>query len=202
MEGEEKGGQPLMNISHAVPTLTTQDLLALPRDDSVTRYLIRGQLREVPMTKRNRWHTRLEARIAQLLGNWLDQQPEPRGEVFAGEVGCILRHNPDTTVGIDVVYAGHDVATRESKETTLLDGIPILAVEILSPSTTQEELNERIDEFLAVGVPLLWLVDPHLRTVLVLRPGKEPELFNVNQELSGEPQLPGFRVPVSRIFRR
>lgn len=191
-----------MNISHAIPTLTTAELLALPPDDRVDRYLIRGQLREVPMTKRNRWHTRLEARIAQLLGNWLDQQPEPRGEVFAGEVGCILRHDPDTTFGIDVVYAAHDVATRESKETTLLDGLPVLAVEILSASTTEEDLNERVNEFLAVGVPLLWLVDPHLRTVLVLRPGTEPQLFNVNQELSGEPQLPGFRVPVSTIFRR
>jgi hypothetical protein len=36
--------------------------------------------------------------------------------------------------------------------------------------------------------------------VTVYRPGTEPELFNVRQELSGEPHLPGFRVPVARLF--
>lgn len=191
-----------MNLSHTVAAMTTAELLALPRDDSVDRYLIRGQLREVPTTKRNRWHGKLEARLSQLLGDWLDRQPQPRGEVYAGEVGCILRHNPDTTVGIDVVYAAHDVAALESADTTLLDGVPTLAVEILSPSTTLEEINEKVDEYLAVGVPLIWLVDPYRRTVQVLRPGTEPESFNVNQELSGEPHLPGFRVAVARLFAR
>ena len=39
-------------------------------------------------------------------------------------------------------------------------------------------------------------------TVLVYRPQAEPELFNVRQELSGDPELPGFRVAVSEIFAR
>jgi len=46
--------------------MTTEELLALP-EDGVDRYLIRGLLREKPMTKRNRWHTRVEARIVYLL---------------------------------------------------------------------------------------------------------------------------------------
>ncbi len=32
------------------------------------------------------------------------------------------------------------------------------------------------------------------------RPGAEPELFNALQELSAEPHLPGFRVPVAQLF--
>jgi hypothetical protein len=36
--------------------------------------------------------------------------------------------------------------------------------------------------------------------VMVHRPDAEPELFNIRQELSGEPHLPGFRVPVARLF--
>ena len=53
---------------------------------------------------------------------------------------------------------------------------------------------------LRAGVRLVWLVDPHYRTVLVYRPDQEPELFNVRQELTAEPHLPGFRVPVAQIF--
>src|SRR4051812_6700167 len=88
----------------ATPTLmTTEELLALPRDN-VDRWLIRGQLREKEMTVRNRWHSRIMARIVQLLLNWLDQQPEPRGQILCGEAGVRLRRDPDTAVGIDVVY--------------------------------------------------------------------------------------------------
>ena len=43
-------------------------------------------------------------------------------------------------------------------------------------------------------------VDPHNETVLVHRPGELPKLFTVRDELTAEPQLPGFRTAVSRIF--
>jgi Uma2 family endonuclease len=49
-------------------------------------------------------------------------------------------------------------------------------------------------------VALVWIIDPVLRTVTVCRPDAEPALFNVNQELTAEPHLPGFRVAVAEIF--
>jgi Uma2 family endonuclease len=180
--------------------MTTAELLAMP-EDGVDRELIRGRLREKPMTKRNRWHSRIEAKISQVLLNWLERQPKPRGEVLSGEAGCRLRRNPDSTVGIDVVYISADLAAHDPEETSLIDGVPVLAVEILSPSDKQEEINEKIDEYLVTGVAVVWVVDPHFQTVRVHRPGLPPELFNTGQELSGEPHLPGFRVPVADIFR-
>jgi hypothetical protein len=38
--------------------------------------------------------------------------------------------------------------------------------------------------------------------MVVYRTGQEPELFNVHKELSGDPELPGLRIPVARIFTR
>jgi Uma2 family endonuclease len=52
------------------------------------------------------------------------------------------------------------------------------------------------------GVPLGWVADPPERTVLVYRPGAEPEPSNSVQELAGDPHLPGLRVPVARRFDR
>jgi Uma2 family endonuclease len=181
--------------------MTVEQFLALP-DDGTERQLIRGRLWEQPTTRRNRWHARIEARIAQLLGNWLDDQPEPRGEVFAGEVGTILRRNPDTAVGIDVAYFSAESAARQLNETTLIEGPPVLAVEILSPSDKLEEINEKVDEYLRAGVALIWIIDPHFQTVRVHRPNEAPEMFNVHQRLSGDPHLPGFQIEVSRIFQR
>src|SRR5207244_109794 len=156
-----------------------------------------------PMTVRNRTHSRIMVimvRVARFLDNWLDQQPEPRGQVLCGEAGVRLRRDPDTTAGVDVVYVSAEVMARQSDDTTLIDGVPVLAVEIRSPNDTVEEINEKIDDYLAAGVALVWVIDPHRRTVEICRPGAEPELVNVRQELSGEPHLPGFRVPVAQIF--
>jgi Uma2 family endonuclease len=188
-----------MSVATLSPTMTTEEMLALPSND-VERWLIRGQLREKPMTVRNRWHSRIMAQVTKFLGNWLDQQPEPRGAILCGEAGCRLRRDPDTTVGIDVVYISAELAARESDDTSLIDGVPVLVVEILSPSDTQEQVDEKIDSYLQAGVALVWVIDPHDRTVTIYRPGQEPELVNVRQELSGDPHLPGFHVAVAQLF--
>lgn len=191
--------EDVMMAAVAERLMTTEELLALPRNGT-ERWLIRGQLREKPMTVRNRTHSRIMARLTAFLVNWANQQPEPRGEVLCGEAGCRLRRNPDSTVGIDVVYIAANLAKQESKDTTLIDGVPVLAVEILSPNDTQDEINEKIDDYLAAGVALVWIVDPHDQTVTIYRPKQEPELVNVRQELSGDPHLPGFRVAVAEVF--
>src|SRR5207248_2468092 len=100
----------------------------------------------------------------------LDKQPEPRGAVHSGEAGCVLARDPDVTVGIDVVYVSPELAAKPLDETTMINGVPTLAVEILSPSNTEEEVNDKLDAYRDAGVPLVWLVDPHLGTVQVLRP--------------------------------
>jgi Uma2 family endonuclease len=189
----------MSSVAEATRLMTTEEMLALP-DNGTERWLIDGQLRERPTTVRNRWHSRIMTRVAKFLDNWLDQQPEPHGSVLCGEAGCRLRRDPDITVGIDVVYVPPDVATRESDDTTLIDGVPTLVVEILSPNEVQEDIDEKIDGYRRAGVPLVWVIDPHDRTVLIYRQGAEPELVNVRQELSGEPHLPGFRVPAEQLF--
>lgn len=179
--------------------MTTADLLALP-ENGVDSWLIRGQLRETPMTKHSRWHSRVEARLSYLLWKWLETRGSLGGMIYSGEAGCILRHDPDTTVGIDVAYFAGAVTVFEKEGTTLLDGVPTLAAEILSPSDVLEDIDEKVAEYLAAGVPLVWVIHPRQETVVVHRPGVPPQLFNVTQELDAEPELPGFRIPVSSLF--
>ena len=183
--------------------ITLEEFLAIP-DDGVYREVIRGELREYRgdknMTRRNKKHTKVEARIAYLLNGWLEHQPAETGEVHSGEVGCIIRHDPLTTVGIDVAYFDYDVANDDSSGSSFIAGPPILAVEILSPSDTIEGVTEKVEEYLALGVDLVWVVNPRFRTVEVFRADAEPQLFNVEQTLTADPFLPGFSTPVRAIF--
>jgi len=188
-----------MAVVEAPALMTTEQLLAMP-EDGVTRWLIRGQLREKPTSYRNRWDSRVMARVARFLDVWLDEQPAPRGSVLCGEAGVRLTRDPDTTVGVDVIYVSAEVAARSSDDTTLIDGAPVLAVEILSPNTTQEEIDEKIEQYLSAGVALVWIINARQRTVTIYRLDRGPALVNVDQELSGEPHLPGFRVRLAELF--
>ena len=180
---------------------TIDDLLAMP-EDGIQRWLIRGEIREGGMTQRNCFHSKSEARAAQLLGTWLDTQPEPRGEIHSGEADVILSRNPDTSIGIDLVYVSHDVEAIDSDETTMIDGVPILAVEISSPSMKEEETNERIDELLEAGTKAVWLIDPYFQTITVFRSHLPPRMYSGNDSIGSEDYLPGFQEPVVRFFKR
>jgi Uma2 family endonuclease len=186
-------------MSTATPLMTAEEMLAMP-DNGMERDLIEGHLRERPMTRRSRRHTYVTAKMAQFLGMWLDQRPAPKGEVLAGEASFRLQRNPDTTVGIDVVYVSAELAARSPQETWLIDGAPVLAVEILSRSDTHENVVEKIELYLATGVHVVWIIDPDLRTLTVYRPDAEPTLYNSRQELSGDPDLPGFRLKIAELF--
>jgi Uma2 family endonuclease len=179
--------------------MTTEEMLALPAD-GMSRWLIDGEMREKPMTVRNRRHSVIMATISRILGNWLALQPQPRGEVSCGEVGVILARDPDTTVGVDVAYISAETVAAQSGTSTLIEGVPILVVEIGSPSDRLEEITEKNAKYRRAGVPLVWIVNPYDQTVVVHRLGSKPQLFNTDQELAAEPHLPGFRVAVAELF--
>ena len=188
-----------MSTVTAPRLMTNAELLAIP-DDGMERNLIRGVLKEKPMTRRNRFHSKSEALIARLLWNWVVALPEPRGDVLSGEAGVYLSRNPDTTVGIDVAYISAETVAAQTDDSTMVEGVPVLAVEILSPSDTTEEINDKIDLYIAAGVKQVWIVDPHFRTVHVYRPGQKTEFYTDDEDLTAEPDLPGFRVRVASLF--
>ncbi|WP_169973730.1 Uma2 family endonuclease [Tautonia rosea] len=178
--------------------MTIEAFLALP-EDGMRRELIRGELREKEMPRRNRWHSSVESRVVAALSVWLDTQPEPRGLIVSGEAGFILQRDPDSGVGIDVAYVSAEVTARDP-EGAYFEGPPVLAVEILSPSDTQQEIDEKIVLYLETGVARVWIINPRFKTVTVYRPDAPPEQFNETHELTAEPLLPRFQVPVASLF--
>ena len=190
-------------IETEAETMTFEEFMALP-DDGMERELIRGivkvrGLKERGMTIRNRFHAEAEAALAMLLGVWLKGLPTPRGKIASGEVGCRLRGTKDSGVGIDVAYLSAELAVGSPRASTVYDGPPILAVEILSPSDTHEDVVEKVRLYLEVGT-VVWLVDPDLKTVTIYRPDSAPSLFSADDHIRDEPYLPGFHAPVSDIF--
>jgi Uma2 family endonuclease len=178
--------------------MTTEALMALP-DDDVERELIRGELRERPVRLHTPSHSEVAATVGSLLMDWFDGQPEPRGMMLSSAAAFRLCRNPDSFVGIDVDYARAELAASITKKSHFLDGPPVLAVEILEPWDTHGDIVERVELFLEVGT-VVWVIDPYFRTVMVHRPSRMLEYLTAPRELSGDPQLPGFHVPVAKFF--
>lgn len=176
------------------PLLTAEQLLAMPED--VDRWLIRGGLRERPKFYRDALHACVLVQLCYALKEWAKRGP---GGTVAAMAGVLLRRNPDTAIDVDCVYVSARMAAEKDR-TQLFVGPPVLAAEILSPENTMVEIDDRIDEYLDAGVLIVWVIDPHDRTVTVYRPGARPETFNDAQELTAEPHLPGFRVAIAELF--
>jgi Uma2 family endonuclease len=76
---------------------------------------------------------------------------------------------------------------------------PDLAVEVVSPGDSWTEVEETVEEFLTAGVKVVWVLDPKRKTVKVY---PDEKTLRENDTLDGGGVLPGFVVPVWRLFRR
>jgi Uma2 family endonuclease len=192
----------VMSIADIPREMTAEELLAMP-DDGVERWLIRGQLREnrrSDINRRNPDHSRAILNAAGIVREWVRKQPQPRGAAYAGDVSFKLRANSKSLVGIDVAFVSPELAAKTPKGRKVVEGVPILAVEILSPSDVHSDITEKVQEYLDVGVALVWVIDPDFEVVTVYRPDAEPVSFNKQQQLSGQPHLPGLGVAVAELF--
>ena len=194
-----------MSTAEAPPRLmTAEEFLALP-EDGIHRELIRGVVRvfdeqqEGGLTVRNRFHCKVEGRAVQHLNNWLDDSPKPHGEVLCGEAGFRLKGPEDSVVGIDVAYVGHELVGSTPRKQRVYGDPPILAVQILSPSDTVEAIADMVELYLEADVAV-WEVDYRFRSVRVHRSGQDTQTFSGQQILVCEPELPGFRLAVDRLF--
>lgn len=84
------------------------------------------------------------------------------------------------------------------------DAIPVLApdlvVEVLSPGNTPADMARKRDEYFRAGVRMLWEVDPRSRAVRVYTALDRVIDLTVTDTLAGDPVLPGFTLPLARLF--
>ncbi len=78
--------------------------------------------------------------------------------------------------------------------------VPDLVVEIVSPSDEADDLMAKVVDYLRVGVPLVWVIYPLSRSVLVFRADRSSFLWQPSSELNGEDVVPGFSVRLEELF--
>jgi Uma2 family endonuclease len=77
---------------------------------------------------------------------------------------------------------------------------PDFVVELRSSSDSLSDLQDKMQEYIANGVKLGWLIDTQRKRVYVYQPGQAVQIFTNPATVSGEPVLPGFVLRMPEIW--
>jgi Uma2 family endonuclease len=77
---------------------------------------------------------------------------------------------------------------------------PDFVVELRSETDRLSPLLSKMEEYIANGAAMGWLIDPLTRSVHIYRPGQEPFILENPEVVSGDPVLPGFRLEMGDLW--
>jgi Uma2 family endonuclease len=129
---------------------------------------------------------------------WAKQ--DATGVCFGNTVGFILPNNairePDASW---ITRAKWDSLSREQKDRFLPFG-PDFVAELRSRTDRLPVLLRKMEEYMANGASLGWLIDPSTRRVYVYRPNEEVFVLENPESVSGEPLLPRFSLQMAELW--
>ena len=174
--------------------VTADDLLAM--GDIGRCELIYGEL--VMMSPAGAEHGVVALRFGSFLREFVEAND--LGYVFAAETGFMITRGPDLLRAADASFV-RKARIPGAIPSGYIDGVPDLAVEVVSPRDTKREVAEKVDMWLANGCAVVWIADPKPQTVTLRRVGQKPTMLTVGEEIRDEPLLPGFVLPLAKVFK-
>jgi Uma2 family endonuclease len=141
----------------------------------------------------------LASRLARFLGNFADEN-------LGRTITEALFHLPspiNRDRRPDVAFVSFDRWAKNRNmpiTANAWDVVPDLAVEVVSPTDSADELEQKIAEYFRAGVQLVWVVHPTQSKIHVYRSPAEISGVSKNDVLDGGTVVPGFRLPLSELF--
>src|SRR5438876_2969121 len=145
-----------VTVEHPRKVWTEGELQSLP-DDGYIHEVVNGELIMSP--KNNFQHEDIGAELLTALRTYA--KANRLGAVLGSNFGCWMSNRNCRAPDISFIpkarlrRLGFTPSTRK-----FLPGAPDLAVEILSPSNTRAEIDERLKDFFASGARLAWVINP------------------------------------------
>ena len=182
-------------MSTITQLLTADDLWRLP-DDGMRHELVQGELRT--MAPGGSEHGAINMDLGGPL--WTFVRKHKLGRIFSADTGFVLTQNPDTVRAPDLAFVSAARIAAVGMPQKFWPGAPDLAVEIVSPSDTLQDVEEKVDEWLAAGTTLVWVINPRRKRVTVYRAPRSVTILEVDDELDGQDVVPGFKCRVADLF--
>ena len=123
----------------------------------------------------------------------------PCGELFPEQTFQSFPVDPDLIRRPDIAF----IATARLGGVPEEGHVPIapdLAIEVVSPNDKIYDLDEKLANYRAAGVKLVWVVNPKSRTNRIHRPGQAIVELAEADTLTADPILPGFAAKVADLL--
>jgi Uma2 family endonuclease len=99
-----------------------------------------------------------------------------------------------------VIFISQERYERRTTARGFLDVAPELVVEILSPENAHVDTQQKVREYLAIGVQLVLVVDPLACGIAAHRATGRVERYRRGEAVRCEDVLPGLTLPVAAAF--
>jgi Uma2 family endonuclease len=132
------------------------------------------------------------------LANWAKE--DGTGRAFGSSAGFTL---PNKAIrGPDAAWVLRErlAALTLEKKKPFVQLCPDFVVELRSPSDRLADQQKKMQEYIANGARLGWLIDPRTRRIYVYRPGSAVERLDNPATVAGDPVLPGFLLDAQAVF--
>ena len=176
--------------------LAHASLDTLPPEDSLYE-IIDGQIVEKIMGSR-------EIEIAAILDQYLGGFARANGLgrvlpefLFRIDIKKDLQRRPDVAFVSHASWPVH----RRVPAGPVWDMVPDLAIEVVSPTNSANDVLKKVHEYLEAGVVRVWVVYPEQAEVYIYASPTHVEVLGLGQELDGGELLPGFRLPLAALFQ-
>ena len=176
----------------ATTRLTFEEFQKLPEREGTIYELDEGELLMEPSPALR--HNLIRQRIALKLTQFLELK----------NLGIVVeemdfRLGPDIVRNPDVAFITSEHLKTVDLDRSPVDGAPALAVEVISPSNSAQDMAKKTQQYLTAGCKIVWIVYPSLRLVEIHTPSglhqvREPEL------IQAENLLPGFSLSLTYIL--
>jgi Uma2 family endonuclease len=168
--------------------MTYEEFMALPEEKYKRVELIEGELVVNPAPIY--WHQIVAGNIYHAFRIYLTQHPV--GKTIQAPADVVLSR--ENIVQPDVmVFLGENLAMVQWKNA---QRPPDIAVEVLSESNRRRDLVTKRRLYAQHGVKELWIVDPEVCSVTIIRDAKE----TIVSDTITTPLLPGFAMPLHEVF--
>jgi Uma2 family endonuclease len=137
-------------------------------------------------------------RIAAQVFNWAEQ--DETGEAFDSSAGFTLPNGAMRAPDVAWILNDRWNALTPEQQASFAPIVPDFVVELRSSSDRLPDLQEKMEDYLANGVRLGLLVDRKSCQVHLYRPNVAPEILEKPETVSCEPELPGFRLRMAKIW--
>jgi Uma2 family endonuclease len=174
--------------------MSLEEFHALPEKKGIEYQLLRGRL--IEMSAPTVEHGEIEVNFGWQLRSYVAQAAIDY--IVASNTGFLL--SPETKLVPDVCVLPRAKADSLEIVRGALQGAPDLAIEIVSPSDSGLELDEKVAEYLAAGTQIVWVAYPPTRHGVAHYATGEIRNFTTDQILDAGDVLPGLQIPVKDIF--